>query len=436
MLISLDTTRADALSCYGGFEPLDSDPGVVTPNLDALAAGGTRFEEAWAHAPTTLSSHASMFTGLDPHRHTVVRNGYALPDGIASLPERLQAQGYDTLGVIGAAALADGMGLERGFRIYDGEMRDKFGPMVQDRADRVLARTLEALDQREEDKPLFLFTHFYDAHGPFDAPGEHMNRFVDPSYTGPYAEEDYQLRPVKEALRAGTADPADVQAVNARYLGEVAYVDHHVGLLIEALDERGLLDHTLIIVTADHGEGMDERPLFAWSHGYGTHREALRVPLIVRGPQIPAGRVVHSQVGLSGLAPTVERLLGLDPSLGERRDFADTLAMGPVRDADGWPDRPTSTIFGEATRTSAGDHPAWNNLHLMRTVRAGGYVGWAWPLQGRTPVALGPPAANTPLEPTLTGLLQRWDAMAPPHREEEMTLATREALKALGYLED
>lgn len=431
LVISMDTTRADALSCYGKVPGIDREIEQVTPNLDALAARGSRFASAWAHAPTTLSSHASLFTGKDPHGHAVVRNGFALEEGHGSVVERFEAEGFDTLAVVGAAALESEMGLARGFRLYDDKLGNKFGPMIQDRADRVVERTLALVDQRDTDKPLFLFTHFYDPHAPYGAPGDAQFRFLDPNYTGALSEPTYGIRPFKQALLAGTALDEDIDAAASLYLGEVAYMDAQIGVLLAGLEERGLLENTFIVVTADHGEVLHERPPYAYSHGHDVFPESLHVPLIIAGPGLPQGRVVQRQVELAGIAPTLEALLGWTPTVGDKRDFRELLALGPVRDRDGWPERPTRTVLMEATRAPV-DHPKWNNLDVMRGIRAGGFELRAWPARFEEPALVG--ADEDALVPVLADQLRIWDDAAPPHREESMSAATREALKALGYL--
>jgi len=183
ILISMDTTRADALSCDEGAIPgLVTKPASITPTLDAMAAQGVRFTQFWANAPTTLNSHATMMTGLDPHGHAVVRNGTVLDMGLYTLAERLAEEGYDTIGVVGAAALEEAMQFDQGFRVYDDDTRDLQGIMYQQRADKVVGRAFEALEARREESPLFLFVHLYDPHTPYDPPTPWDERFTDPSY--------------------------------------------------------------------------------------------------------------------------------------------------------------------------------------------------------------------------------------------------------------
>lgn len=431
VLISLDTTRADALSCMGPPPDLGRDPGPVTPTLDALAAEGLRFESFYTHAPTTLNAHSSMMSGRDPHGHAVPRNGFPLPESLPTLAQRLQREGYDTLAVVGAKALEAKMGLDRGFRVYDDETPQRHGLMYQRRADAVVERALELVAGRRAERPLFLFVHLYDPHGPYEAPQPFGERFVDPDYAGPRGSGRPVLAPVKRALRRGEPAAEAVAYLAARYLGEVAYADHHVGLLLEGLRGEGLLDRALVVVTADHGEVLSEIPEFAYSHGSDVSEGSMHIPLILWGQGVPLRRgVVQRQAELAGLAPTIERLLGLEPSLGQ--DFWQLVRPGPVLDADGWPERPTRTVFMEATRPRQRESvSAWNNLPFARGVRAGGLVLRAAPVYD-VPPAL--PDASA-LAPVLAGMLARWDLEAPPPRVEQLSADTRRALEALGYLE-
>jgi arylsulfatase A-like enzyme len=435
ILISIDTTRADALSCYGQVPGMLADRGAVTPVLDAIAAEGVRFERFWSHAPTTLNSHASMFTGLDPHGHGVPRNGFPLDPGLPTLAGRLGAVGYDAIAVVGAKALESPMGLDHGFRVYDDDTALSLGPMMQDRAAGVVDRTLRHLDARRA-SPLFLFVHFYDPHAPYDAPEPYRRRYGDPGYAGPIRADADQLGRLRNDLLNGWADPADIEEVAALYSGEVAYVDAQIGRLLEELERRSLLTHALVVVTSDHGEVLSELPDFAWSHGSDVSEGALHVPLLLRGYGWPVARraVVGRQAAMSSLAPTLEVALGLEATLGDRASFWDLARPGPVLDEEGWPDRPVRPVLLEATRPRPQEDPArWNNLPFHRGVRAGGFAIAGAPFFGEpyAPTEGGPVA----MVPVLQGIVGRWDAAAPPHRAEHLSAGTEEALSALGYLE-
>lgn len=438
VLVSLDTTRADALSCYGALVGPGPGDRVITPNIDRLAAGGARFERFYATAPSTLSSHTTMLSGRDQHRHTVVRNGYQVPADVPTLPERLAGAGYDTIGVLGAKALEQPMGLDRGFRVYDDQVDLLRGIMYQDDAEGVVQRTFAAVDGRPDPlDPLFLFVHFYDPHTPYVPPRRHQERIVDPTYQGRAVAQGAPFQALTQAVRRGGGDPADVRHVNELYLAEVAYVDEQIGVLMAGLEARGLLEHALVVLVADHGETLVDDPVYAWSHGSYVGHEVMWVPLIVRGYGVPvaARAVVRRQASMVGLAGTVERLVGLEPRLGP--DFAELLRPGPVFDVDGWPDRPTLPVFVEATRPRhAESSTKWNNLPLHRGVFAGGWGLWSAPWLGVGPTFYAERwAGHRDLRRALAELLAAWDADVPPHREAKMAPSTERALRALGYLE-
>jgi arylsulfatase A-like enzyme len=278
-----------------------------------------------------------------------------------------------------------------------------------------------------------------DPHGPYRAPEPWLDRYTDPAYDGGYSGEEGDIVRLRRALRAGTATPADLDQVAARYLGEVAYADHHVGLLLSALGERGLLDHALIVATADHGEALGENPASAWAHGRTVDEGVMRVPLIAKGIGLPIARgaVIGTAADLSGLAPTLEALLGLPPTLGDGVGFPELLRDGPLRDEDGWPERPTRVTFLEATRATRRDGPGWNNLDLDRGVRVGG-LALIHPRRAadRLMGIAGAEAApeDHPAVRLLNSLLQTWDRAAPPLRVDTMDADTLDALRALGYI--
>jgi len=352
ILVSIDTTRADALSCYGQVPGLLHTRGEVTPTLDRLAAEGIRFSRFYAHAPTTLNSHASMLTGLDPHGHLVARNGFPLPVDVATLAERLRDAGWDTLAVVGAMALERSMGLDRGFRVYDDQMGVQLGPMVQDRASGVYRRTLEVLQQRERDKPLFLLVHFFDPHQPYAPPPEWRRRFVDPGYRGRWKTQAGALKDLRTELREDRARAEDIDQVAALYLAEVSFMDHNIGRVLDTLREEGLLEHAVVVVVADHGEVLSEDPAFAWSHGSDVSEGVMRVPLIVRLPgRREAPAVIDAPVSILGLPPTILDLLGLDAG-GVPFQSA---SLAPLLDGASAPPRPSLFLevdFGVGPRAA------------------------------------------------------------------------------------
>ncbi len=283
LLITMDTTRADRLSCYG--YPIET-----TPHLDRLAAEGARFAQCTSPAPITLPAHCSLMTGTSPYVHGVRANGaLPVPEANVTLAELLKQGGYATAARVAAFVLDARWGLNQGFDDYQGvEVReptalepDEGGAIAGLARQQVFAER-PGEEVREEavtwlkangGKKFFMWVHFFDPHMGYEPPE-------------PYAT----------AFRHG-------------YDGEIAYVDAQIGALMDALDALKIRERTLMVVTADHGEGLGD-------HGEMTHLNflydtTLHVPLILWCPgKIAAGRVVEGQVRLIDVAPTILDLVG------------------------------------------------------------------------------------------------------------------------------
>ena len=270
IVISLDTTRADHLGCYGATE-------LRTPHIDAWAASGVLFEQCATVAPLTLPANASLLTGLYPFQHGVRNNGlFALPETADTLAERFATRGYQTAAFIAAAVVNREFGLAQGFQTYDDvrERGDGLAPPERS-AQAVIDDALAWLRDRPN-APFFLFIHLFDPHMPYRPP--------------PEFEAAYPGRP---------------------YLAEIAYVDAQLGRLRAALDETGLAQNTLVVLTADHGESLGAHGEL--THGTFVYDDTMRVPLLFSWPAaLPAGRRVASQVRLVDVAPTLLQLCGLD----------------------------------------------------------------------------------------------------------------------------
>ncbi|HZN55482.1 MAG TPA: sulfatase-like hydrolase/transferase [Candidatus Polarisedimenticolaceae bacterium] len=287
VLITLDTTRADHLGCYGAKD-------AATPALDATARGGARFTRALSPVPLTLPAHASLLSGRVPRRHGVRDNaGFRLDSGVPLLTERLREAGYATAAFVSAAVLDREGGLDRGFATYDDTVRigDRRAFDYQERAasqtvDRVLARLPQL------PVPYFLWVHLYDPHLPYVPPEPYASRFKG--------------RP---------------------YDGEIAFMDTQVGRLIAALRAKGAPFY--LAIAGDHGEGLGEHG--EESHGVFLYQATQRVPLILAGPGIAAGSVPAASVGLIDVAPTLLDLLHLPPLAGaDGRSLAPLLAGKPA----------------------------------------------------------------------------------------------------------
>ena len=313
------------------------------------------------------------------------------------------------------------------------------GTVFQDRAEGVVDRTLTRLDQRDPQKPLFLLVHFYDAHAPYDAPTPFRDRFTDPAYEGTWKDGSTRYKPLVEQVKEGTADPADVAFVAGRYLGEVGYVDTQVGRLVDGLAQRGLLEDTVLVITADHGENLTDFPFFAYSHGSDVGHGVMHIPLIVRGYGVPLAEraVISRQASMSGLASTLERALGLTQTL-PGQEFFSLVRPGPVWDEDGWPERPTRPAFLEATRPrSLEPETGWNNLLFFRGLWSGGWGIFGAPVYNlEVDFYEQVDSGDDQILGVLRAQLSTWDETVPGHRDAAQAPATTRALKALGYLED
>ncbi len=281
VLITMDTTRPDRLGCYGS-------TAVSTPNIDAVAAGGTVFERAFAVAPITAPSHASILSGTFPPFHQVRDNDlFPVPRDLPWLPAILQARGYRTAAMVAAFPLRAGLGFGRGFDYYGDHLEAPAGSLVITNVhslgvanrpgDRVSAEFLLWLDANAGSGPFFAWLHFYDPHQPYEPPA---------GYADLYAHQPYD--------------------------GEVAFMDECIGTVLRALTERGIADHTGLVVLADHGEGLMEHGEL--THAMLAYSSTLQVPLIVRLPWLESQTPrVSAMVSASDVMPTVLSALGIDP---------------------------------------------------------------------------------------------------------------------------
>jgi arylsulfatase A-like enzyme/Tfp pilus assembly protein PilF len=290
VLFTLDTTRADHIGTYGASQ-------ARTPHLDSLAALGVRFDDAVTTAPITGPAHAAIFTGQYPARFGVRDNATTpLPERATTLAEHLSASGFATGGFIGAFVLDRAYGFAQGFTTFSGFDRVESGREAN--AERngasVVDDALQWLATVPVEQSTFLWVHLYDPHAPYAAPAPFGPEFVS--------------RP---------------------YDGEIAYVDHQIGRVLEALKTRGTFDDSLIIAVADHGESLGEHG--EDEHGVFLYEPVMRVPLIISGPTARAGHVVTEQVRVIDLVPTTLDLLGLPAVTGLDGESLRTVLDGGTR---------------------------------------------------------------------------------------------------------
>jgi len=304
LLLTVDTLRADHLGVFGG------DRGL-TPHLDRLAREAEIFQHAFAPAPITLPSVATLLTGLYPDEHGVGLNTNVLPQDIPTIAEVLSAQGVATGAVVSNFVLRRAARLDRGFRLYDDEYPQEDTRQLPERiaADTTDA-ALGALDRlrADSDRGVFLWVHYQDPHGPYTPPRGFREAFLERERNKPDGRRllERQAIPWYQTLDG----EREVAFYRAGYDGEVHYLDEQIGRLIEGLSERGLFENAVVVFAADHGEslGEDER----WfMHGGSLTEPLVRIPLLIRVPGRPTGLRADA-ASLVDLLPTVLRLYGLE----------------------------------------------------------------------------------------------------------------------------
>ena len=386
VLISIDTLRSDHLPFYGY-------GGVKTPALSALRDESILFESAWAHAPLTLPSHATVFTGLLPDRNGLHDNlGYVLNPAVPTLAELLGKGGYATGGAVTSIVLSGTTGIGRGFGVWDDDV-------VPTRAYQALSRVQRPGDEAEasmerwietQGGPFFAFLHLYEPHAPYEP---------------------------KEPFRSLYANPYD---------GEIATADAITGKFLDFLKAKGLYDRALIVLMSDHGEGLGDHG--ESEHGVFLYREVLQVPLLVKLPKSgsPAPRSVAAPVQLADLFTTIGRAAGLESFVPP----AGTVSVIDLADAASHPAR---RIYAESffPRT----HFGWSELrslvdgrwHYIEAPRPELFDLAADPAE-KTNLAAGLPEPFRKMRIEMEALRTSFAAPAAADRE------TAKKLASLGYL--
>jgi arylsulfatase A-like enzyme len=309
LLIVMDTTRADHLSCYGYGKQ-------TTPALDRIASQGVLFEQMIAAASWTLPSHATLFTGLYPRDHKATGATSSLPAELTTLAEVLAAAGYDTAGFSCNPWLTAATGLTQGFRTYLDVWRDSRPRRPGDDGTELAVKLLlDWVDSAATRRPFFAFVNFMEPHLSYDPP-EGFEGFLpagaDPAQVAEVRGWQHP-REVGYILRVPGYDvtPAQFRLLSGLYDGEIAYLDSKIGELFQGLEKRGVLKDTLLIVTSDHGEHLGDHALM--DHKMSLYDALIRVPTIIRYPGVvPQGVRVKGQVQNNDIFPTVLRLCGLE----------------------------------------------------------------------------------------------------------------------------
>lgn len=397
LLVTLDTTRRDRIGVYGYEHDL-------SPNIDRLGGEGAVFMDARTEVPITLPSHATILTGQGIREHGVRENGaFVVTDEAVTLAEVLSDDGFETAAFVSSFVLDSQFGLEQGFDEYDDEMtgvtrRSWHGQRVdkfERRGNETAERVLSWLEGRSADRPYFAWVHFYDPHQPY--------------------------RPPKKFRKDGWG----------RYAAEVAFMDHHLGRVVDAAREHD--PSTLVVVASDHGESLGEHGIHG--HGSDIYDPAMRAVLVMSHPElVPKGVTPEQRVRLTAVAPTIVDLLGVDANIagqslkplleGEEVASADPLYMETIVPAlrfdksgvHGLLDGPDKLIYWpDADRTElydlAEDPAEKNDLSGERPERA------------------------SELRATLEERMETMGGEDGSSEEVEMSDETVDKLRALGYVE-
>ncbi len=445
VVLLVDTLRADHLGCYG----YERD---TSPNLDRLASEGVLFENAIAQSSWTSPSVASLFTSLYPSAHGVVRFSSKLGTNAPTLAQEMTARGRTTGGVsANIAFIRADRGFALGFSHFElaerragpGDELEKILRRAPEEAAAVTDRGLAFIDQATA-RPFFLYLHYLDPHSPYDAPPPHRDRFLDD------AQKSARPRFFGEAGMV-SASAADLPTLTALYDGEISYTDAEIGRFLDGLRERGLLERTVVVVTSDHGEELLDHGGF--THGSTLYREVVRVPLLVRMPEMAAaGRRVADVVELVDVGPTLLELVGPpDARKTEGQSLAAMLRPTALLERIGL-GSPSGTVgatgYSElSSRMKKEAKPSRHERALRRAgrsylVSASGerelYDDVADPREQHDLAAAEPDTARD--------LARRIEALAASSagsaaqsgsgsEDESMSEADRERLKALGYLQ-
>jgi len=308
LLITIDTLRADYIHAYGF--PLE-----ITPAMDALAARGVLFENAIAAATLTAPAHASIMTSRYVREHSIgSRNGDTRLEGVPTLAERFSQAGYETAAFVSNVVLRRRIGLDRGFDVYDDALpsREKNREDYFERGAEATARqAMDWLATRPPGRPIFLWLHLQDPHGPYMPPEEWSGRVgsVPLAMKGKLGVLEGNSGRAGIPFYQAVGDLRDPGRYAGLYAEEIQYADHWAGAVISAVEARSEERGSVILLTADHGESLGESGWF-FQHGQSTAPELARVPLIVAAPGLEPARL-SGTVSHVDIAPTLLSLAGL-----------------------------------------------------------------------------------------------------------------------------
>ncbi len=322
IVVVYDTTRADV------FAPFASSSRVKTPHFNALAASSTRFSNAYNNESWTRPSVVTILTGLYPNTHGALYARSVLSDKVEMLSEHLSKHDFQTLAIVGNPVLRAKFGMDQGWDEYRNHGRD------DDSAARIYTEATQWVESNHHRGRFFLYVQSHDNHTPYDPERSYSKLYHPEPYSGFVGDAlsaDEQNAIGKGKRRAKDSDLAWIRAL---YDGEATYQDKHFGRMIAKLEELGILDQTLVVVTNDHGEEFTEHG--GMGHGWTLYEEQLEAPLIMRYPALfGRGTAISEIVEHVDVAPTIVETLGLPPL-----PRADGLSLLPLVTGRGAPPRP------------------------------------------------------------------------------------------------
>lgn len=398
ILLTLDTTRADHLACYGYSR-------VKTPNLDSLARRGVLFEQAAATSPLTLPSHCSILTGMYPTYHGVRINGNtALNEQQKTIAEVFSAQGYQCGAFIGAFVLDGRWGLKQGFQHYDDQFDlKKYKHLdlgaVQRPGNEVMDVALDWLEEKKN-SPFFAWIHLYDPHTPYEPPEPYRSEYGPKGPTGLYD-------------------------------GEIAFMDEQIGRCLSWLENNGLDESTILILVGDHGEGLGSHG--EGTHGYFIYDYAVHVPLIIVTPfEDLRGARVSSQVGIVDIFPTLMEIAVVTPHAETHGRSLLPLMFRPQKEVDG---------FAYAESMSPNIQFGWSSIHSLRTTQykyidapKAELYDLTLDSDEQTNLLQEYPDIAREMKDTLDLLMEETSQGAPTPQAANLDKETIERLSALGYI--
>ena len=465
LLLVLDCVRADGLHCYG-------NPRPVTPRLDALAASSRVYTQAHSASVWTLPSHTSLFTGLHPQQHRVDFDNPRLDASIPTLAETLHRRGYQTAAFSTNAWVGPHFGLDRGFEHFDALWRifpsmgraafpwweKALRKRVLERHDKGARKLNQRLrrwwrQQRDPNRPFFLFGLYLDAHLPYRPPREYAAKMLPASALSVAGRANQDAW----AYMAGEIEmtPADFASLRALFDAEIAYVDDCLSDLLDFLSDVGALDNTILIITADHGENIGDHGLM--DHQYCVYETLAHVPLLIHYPPAFSPGVDGAPVQHTDIFPTLLDITTTSDNAPQAPHLPGQSLLTPIP-----PDRPTIIQYTSPHRHRfARRHPHFhpaskgydrtfdaiinNNHKLIRAMRTSADGGVPRPVGVELYNLINDPAETTDLADSTPDIvahlnheLDVWLTAHSPAGAAASTLdideGLRKHLQGLGYL--